>query len=61
LQQWKNAVKGEVDIQDQPMNTYEFVDKFLQDAIKSSNLYEEQDADYDPCNSKHKIYESSFS
>jgi hypothetical protein len=34
------------------------IDEFLQDAIKSSNLYEEQDTDYDPWNSEHNIYTS---
>ena len=34
----KNAVKGEDDIQDQPTNTYDFVDEFLEDAMKSSDL-----------------------
>jgi hypothetical protein len=48
-------VKGEDDIQDQPKNTYGFIDEFLEEKIKSSDLYEEQDADYDPCNSKHNI------
>jgi hypothetical protein len=51
----KNAVKGEDYIQDhQP--AYDFIDKLLEDAIKSSNMYEEQDADYDPWNSEHYIY-----
>jgi hypothetical protein len=40
------------------MNTYDFVDEFLEDAIKSSKLYEEQDANYDPFNSEHNIYAS---
>jgi hypothetical protein len=53
----KNAVKGEDDNQDQPP-TYGFIDEFLEDAIKSSNLYEEQDADYEPGNSEHTIYTS---
>jgi hypothetical protein len=48
----KNAVKGEDDIQDQPP-TYGFIDEFLEDAIKNSNLYEEQDTDYE-----HNIYTS---
>jgi hypothetical protein len=53
----ENAVKGEEDIQDQP-STYGFIDEFLGNAIKSSNLYEEQDADCEPWNSEHKIYTS---
>jgi hypothetical protein len=36
----KNAVKGEDDIQDHPPY-YGFIDEFLEDAIKSSKLYEE--------------------
>ena len=43
----KNAVKEEDEIQDQTEDTYRFIDEFLEDAIKSSNLYEEQDADFD--------------
>jgi len=54
----KNAVKGEEDIQDQTTDTYGFVDEFLEDAIKSSNLYEEQDANYETWNSEHNIYAS---
>jgi hypothetical protein len=50
----KNAVKGDDDIQDHPLS-YGFIDEFLEDAIKSSNLYEEQDTDYDPWNSEHNI------
>jgi hypothetical protein len=53
----KNAVKGEEDIQDQ-RPTYGFIDDFLEDATKSSNLYEEQDADYEPWNLEHSIYTS---
>ena len=54
----KNAVKGEDDIQDQTKDTFGFIDEFLEDAIKSSNLYEEQDADYETRNSEHNIYAS---
>jgi hypothetical protein len=36
----KNVVKGEDDIQDHPPN-YDFIDEFLEDAIKISNMYEE--------------------
>ena len=54
----KNAVKGEEDIQDQTTDTYGFVDEFLEDAIKSSNLHEELDTDYDPWNPEHSIYTS---
>jgi hypothetical protein len=53
----KNAVKGEDDIQDQPP-TYGFIDEFFEDAIKSSNFYEDTDTDYDPCNPEHNIYTS---
>jgi hypothetical protein len=53
----KNVIKGEDDIQDHPP-TYDFVDEFLEDAIKSSNLYEEQHTDYDLWNSEYNIYTS---
>jgi hypothetical protein len=36
----KNAVVGEDENQDQPMNTYDFVEEFLEDTIKSSNYME---------------------
>jgi hypothetical protein len=51
----KNTVKGEDGIQDQPTNAYRYIDEFLEDAIKSSNLYGEQDSDYEPWNSQHCI------
>jgi hypothetical protein len=35
---------------------YECTDEFLEDAMISMNPYEEQDADYDAWNSKHKVY-----
>jgi hypothetical protein len=53
----KNVVKGEDDIQDH-QRTSEFVDEFPEDAIKSSNLDEEQDTGYDPWNSEHYVYTS---
>jgi hypothetical protein len=37
---------------------YGYFGQLLEDAIKSSNLFEEQDADYDLWNSKHNIYTS---
>jgi hypothetical protein len=40
------------------MDTYDFVDEFLEDASKSSEPCEELDTDYDPRNSKHNIYTS---
>jgi hypothetical protein len=36
----KNAVKGDNELQDHPPN-YGFIDEFLEDAVKGSNLYEE--------------------
>jgi hypothetical protein len=54
----KNAVKGEDDIHDQSANTYVFIDEFLEDTIKSSDLCEELDTDYDPWNPEHSIYKS---
>jgi hypothetical protein len=54
----KNAVKGEDDIQDRAKNTYGFIDEFLEDAIKSSDLCEELDTDYDPWNPEQNTYTS---
>jgi hypothetical protein len=49
-------MKGEDDIQDQPTNTYGFIDEILEDAIKSSGLCEELDTDYDSWNPEHSLY-----
>jgi hypothetical protein len=54
----KNAVKGEDDSQDQPAITDVFIDEFLKDAIKRSNLYEKQDAEYELRNPEHNVYTS---
>jgi hypothetical protein len=54
----KNAVKGEDEIQNQIVNSYGFIDDFLEDAIKSSNLCEEQVTDYGTWNSEHNVYTS---
>ncbi len=38
----KNVVKGEDEVQNQIENSCGLIDDFLEDVIKSSNLYEEQ-------------------
>jgi hypothetical protein len=48
----KNAVIGEDEIQNQIVNSYVFYG-FIEDSIKISNLYEEQDTDYETWNSEH--------
>jgi hypothetical protein len=44
----KNVAKGEDVIKDNTDQTYAFVDKFLDEAMKNSSLYEtDQDVDYE--------------
>jgi hypothetical protein len=44
----KNVAKGEDVIKDDTDQTYAFVDKFLDEAMKNSSLYEtDQDVDYE--------------
>ena len=50
----KKGVKGEDQIQDHTADN--FIDQFLEDDIKSCNLYEEQDADSETWNSEHNVY-----
>jgi hypothetical protein len=38
----KNAVKGEEELQDDADHIYGFVDEFLEEALKTSNIYEAQ-------------------
>jgi hypothetical protein len=50
----KNAAKGEDVIRDNTDQTYAFVDEFLEEAMKSSSLYEaDQDVDYEYWSSNH--------
>jgi hypothetical protein len=51
-------VKGEDEIQDQTASSYGFIDEFLEDAIKSSNLHDEQGTDYEMWNSDRNVYTS---
>jgi hypothetical protein len=55
---YKNAVKGEDEIQDETASGYDFNDEFLEEAIKSSNLYEEHNTDGERWNSDHNVYTS---
>jgi hypothetical protein len=44
----KNVAKGEDVIKENKDQTYAFVDEFLEDAIKSSSIYEaDEDIDYE--------------
>jgi hypothetical protein len=50
----KNVTKGEDVIKDDTDHTYAFVDEFLEEAMKSSSLYEaDQDVDYEYWSSNH--------
>jgi hypothetical protein len=50
----KNVAKGEDVIKDNTDQTYAFVDEFLEEAMKSSSLYEaDQDVDYEDWSSNH--------
>jgi hypothetical protein len=51
----KNAVKGEDEVHEQVVNAYCLIDDFLEDPVKSSNLYEEQDTDYETWISEHNV------
>jgi hypothetical protein len=43
----KNVAKGDDVIKDNTDHSYDFVDEFLEEAMKSSSLYEaDQDVDY---------------
>jgi hypothetical protein len=53
----KNVAKGEDVIKDNTDQTYAFVDEFLEEAMKSSNLYEaDQDVDYEYWSSNHHAH-----
>jgi hypothetical protein len=50
------SMKGEDEIHDQTASSYDFIDEFLEEAIKSSNLYQEHNTDYEMWNSDHNVY-----
>jgi hypothetical protein len=53
----KNVAKGEDIIKDNTNQTYAFVDEFLEEAIKSSSMYEtDEDADYEYWSSNHNAH-----
>jgi hypothetical protein len=53
----KNVAKGEDVINENTDQTYAFVDEFLQEAMKSSSLYEsDEDVDYEYWSSNHNAY-----
>jgi hypothetical protein len=53
----KNVAKGNDIIKDNTNQTYAFVDEFLEEAIKSSILYEaDQDVDYEYWSSNHNAH-----
>jgi hypothetical protein len=53
----KNIAKGEDVIKDNTDQTYAFVDEFLEEATKSSSIYEiDQDVDYEYWSSNHNAH-----
>jgi hypothetical protein len=55
----KNVVKGEDVIKENTDQTYAFVDDFLEEALKSSSLYEadqDEDVDYEYWSSNHNAH-----
>jgi hypothetical protein len=53
----KNVAKGEDVIKENTHHTYAFVDEFLEESIKSSSLYEEdEDIDYEYWSSNHNAH-----
>jgi hypothetical protein len=52
----KNVAKGEDVIKDNQEQTYDFVDEFLEESMKSSSIYEtdeDEDIDCEYCSSNH--------
>jgi hypothetical protein len=50
----KNVAKGEDVIKENTDHTYDFVDEFLEEAMKSSSIYETyEDVDYEHWSSNH--------
>jgi hypothetical protein len=53
----KNVAKGEDAIKDDTDQTYAFVYEFLEEAMKSSSLYEtDEDVDYEYRSSNHDVH-----
>jgi hypothetical protein len=53
----KNVAKGHDVIKDNTDQTYDFVDEFLEEAMKSSSLYEvDEYVDYEYWSSNHNAY-----
>jgi hypothetical protein len=53
----KNIAKGEDVIKDNADQSYDFVDEFLEESMKSPNLYEaDQDVDYEYWSSNHNAH-----
>jgi hypothetical protein len=53
----KNVAKGEDVIKENTDQTYAFVDEFLEEAMKSSSLHEEdEDVDYEYWSSNHNAH-----
>jgi hypothetical protein len=55
----KNVAKGEDVIKDNTYQTYDFVDEFLEEAMKSSSIYEaDEDVDNEYWSSNHNAHAS---
>jgi hypothetical protein len=55
----KNSVKGEKELHDNAEQSYGFIDKFLGEALNTSNIYDaQQDTDYDFWISDHNVHTS---
>jgi hypothetical protein len=53
----KSVAKGEYIIKENTDKTYAFVDEFLEEAMKSSSIYEaDEDVDYEYWSSNHNAY-----
>jgi hypothetical protein len=53
----KNVAKGEDLIKENTDQTYDFVDEFLEEAMKSSSIYEaDEDVDYEHWSSSHNAH-----
>jgi hypothetical protein len=53
----KNVARGEDVIKDNTDQTYDFVDEFLEEVIKSSSIYEtDEDVDYEYWSSNHNAH-----
>jgi Domain of unknown function (DUF1926) len=55
----KSPLKGEEDVQNDVYQSYTFIDKFLEEAVKNSNLYEsDQKTGYDFWTLEHNMHAS---